>query len=158
MSALRLALRDQDQNLRLKGATMKSLVMSAILFAFSLGTAVSHEVTVGNLIIYHPWARASSGEGGNSAVYLTISSTGTGSDRLLAAATPAAEQALLHSPSVRDNVVRMQAVDAVEIAPGEPTVLRPGGVHIMLLGLRQKLQEYDTFPLTLVFEHDVPSQ
>lgn len=131
---------------------MKSLLMAAIFLAFSFGAAIGHEVRVGNLVFYHPWARASIGNGGNSAVYVTISTSASEPDRLLAADTPIAERALIHIPLVHDDVVRMQPVGAVEIAPGEPTVLRPGGAHIMLLGLLEPLREYDTFPLTLVFE------
>ena len=40
-----------------------------------------------------------------------------------------------------------------QTAPGAPTVLAPGGLHIMLIGLKQKLAPGDSVPLTLVFEH-----
>jgi hypothetical protein len=46
----------------------------------------------------------------------------------------------------------MRPVAAIEIAPGAPTVLEPGGLHIMLVGLGQKLVEGGTLPLTLTFE------
>jgi copper(I)-binding protein len=58
----------------------------------------------------------------------------------------------------------MRPVDAIEIVPGESAILEPGGLHLMLSGLKQKLDPGATIPLTLVFEHagevtlDVPVQ
>jgi periplasmic copper chaperone A len=49
-------------------------------------------------------------------------------------------------------VARMRPVAAIEVAPGQPTVLEPGGLHIMLSGLGEKLVEGETLPLSLTFE------
>ena len=48
--------------------------------------------------------------------------------------------------------MKMRPLEAVEVAPGEPTVFKPGGLHIMLMGLRQPLKEGETFPLVLTFQ------
>ena len=48
--------------------------------------------------------------------------------------------------------MRMRQVEAIEVAPGTPTVLEPGGLHIMLIGLTGPLVEGESFPLTLDFE------
>ena len=50
------------------------------------------------------------------------------------------------------DIARMRPVAAIEIAPGAPTVLEPGGLHIMLRGLGRRLVEGETFPLSLTFE------
>jgi copper(I)-binding protein len=50
------------------------------------------------------------------------------------------------------DVMRMRQVSAIEVNPGEPTVLRPGGLHIMLIGLKAPMREKERFPLTLTFE------
>ena len=60
--------------------------------------------------------------------------------------------------------MKMRPVDAFEIAPGEPQVLRPGGNHIMLIGLTGPLKPGASFPVTLTFAKagavtvDVPVQ
>jgi hypothetical protein len=46
----------------------------------------------------------------------------------------------------------MRPVVAVEIAPGEPAVLQPGGLHMMMLDLKAPLKDGESFPLTLTFE------
>ena len=49
-------------------------------------------------------------------------------------------------------MMKMRSVEAVEITPGEPSVLQPGGLHVMLMGLTEPLVEGNSFPLTLNFE------
>ena len=81
-----------------------------------------------------------------------MSNNGAEMDRLIAAATPVAEKASLHTILVVDGVIKMRPVDAIEIAPGEPSVLQPGGLHIMLIGLKQPLKRGETVPVILTFE------
>src|SRR5918996_1960349 len=109
--------------------------------------------TVGTIAIHDAWARASLGQTGTSAVYMTLEASGEEGDRLIAAATPVATGAELHAHVMEGGVARMRPVAAIEIAPGEPTVLAPGGLHIMLTGLGEKLVEGNTLPLSLTFEH-----
>jgi copper(I)-binding protein len=48
--------------------------------------------------------------------------------------------------------MQMRQVAAIEIHPGTPTVLQPGGMHVMLIDLKQPLKEGERIPLTLEFE------
>ena len=48
--------------------------------------------------------------------------------------------------------MKMRPLEAIEIEAGAHHVLKPGGDHIMLMGLSGKLIEGDSFPLTLTFE------
>jgi copper(I)-binding protein len=133
---------------------LRRLAIALALIIGPAGNAPGAEVAqVGTVTIHDPWARASIGNAPNSAAYLTLETTGAEPDRLVASSSPVAAQAALHSHAMDGGVARMRPVDAVEVAPGAPTVLAPGGVHIMLIGLRQKLAPGDSVPLTLVFEH-----
>jgi copper(I)-binding protein len=109
--------------------------------------------TIGTVAIHDAWARASLGQTGTSAVYMTLEASGEQGDRLIAAATPVARSAELHTHLMEGGVARMRPLAAIEIAPGEPAVLAPGGLHIMLTGLSEKLTEGNTVPLSLTFEH-----
>ena len=40
---------------------------------------------------------------------------------------------------------------AAPVEPGKPLVLKPGGYHVMLMGLRRSLKEGDEFPVTIRF-------
>ena len=108
--------------------------------------------SVGAMTIRDAWARASLGQTGTSAAYMTLEVRGDEPDRLVAAASPVAASATLHTHLMDGGVARMRPVAAIEIAPGEPTVLEPGGLHIMLMGLQEKLVAGKTLALSLTFE------
>lgn len=141
---------------------MRTLLMTtAILAGLTTATALAAGMasdrapdmaTVGEITIHHPWARASLGAAPNSAVYMDLETMGSEPDRLLGGSTPVAEEVQLHTHLMDEGVARMRPVEAIEVAPGTPTVLAPGGLHVMLVGLTEKLEEGSTMPLTLVFE------
>ena len=108
---------------------------------------------VGALTIEAAWARASAGAAQAGAAYVTIRNTGRAADRLIAASTPVARRAALHTAVMKANVMRMRPVDALTIAPSATTTLKPGGNHLMLMGLHAPLVEGRQFPLTLTFEN-----
>lgn len=125
----------------------------AVLAALALPVAVqAHDYKLGDLTIEHPWAPASIGAAKAGAAYMKVVNEGQTSDLLIAVASPAAEHAKLHTHLVEGGVAKMRPVAAVEINPGEPAILRPGGLHVMLMGLKAPLKEGDMFPLTLTFE------
>jgi hypothetical protein len=49
-------------------------------------------------------------------------------------------------------VASMIAVNAVDVPAGKGAELKPGGLHVMLIGLVKPLNEGEKFPLTLYFE------
>jgi hypothetical protein len=109
--------------------------------------------SIGGITIREAWARASMGQTGTSAAYMTLEASDGQGDRLVSAASPDAGRAELHTSIIEDGVAKMRPLAAIEVAPGEPTVLEPGGPHVMLVGLGRKLVEGDTLPLSLTFEH-----
>jgi periplasmic copper chaperone A len=106
--------------------------------------------SIGDLVIERPWARESVTRTG--AVYLTVRNDGDADDRLTGISTEIADRAELHASVVEDGVMRMRPVEALEIPAQGEAVLEPGGLHVMLVGLRAPLEEGGSFPLRLVFE------
>lgn len=120
------------------------LVIGLVVIAGAAG-AQPGELAVGNA-----WARATPGKSETGAAYVTILSPTP--DRLVAAATPAAAKAELHTMEMSGAVMKMRPVAGVDIPAGKTVTLAPGGVHIMLMGLAKPLQAGQSFPLTLTFE------
>ena len=107
--------------------------------------------------VENAWSRATTSSATSGAVFLTIVDHGA-PDRLIGANTPVASKAELHQTTMQNNIMQMRPVDGLVISGQGPVTLAPGGYHVMLMGLKQPLQQGQTFPLTLSFEHAGPVQ
>ena len=116
------------------------------------GLATADDAAGGGLDIQRPWARATIGQSKNAVVYMTIANKGSRTDRLLGADSPIARRAGLHGHTMSDGIMKMRPVAAIDVAGGGAVELSPGGLHIMLMGLRAPLEEGGRFLLTLTFE------
>lgn len=88
--------------------------------------------------------------GSTSAAYMLLRSRGA-ADTLLGVATDVAEVVELHTVERDGDVMRMRPVPQIDIPAGGTTALEPGGLHVMLIGLRRDLQAGETVQLTLTF-------
>jgi len=96
-------------------------------------------------------ARASIGRMPNSGAYGEIRSTSI--DRLIKAKSTVASVVELHEHINDNGVMRMREVKAgLAINPSTPMVMKPGGYHIMLIGLKAPLEAGTTIDLSLEFE------
>jgi copper(I)-binding protein len=124
--------------------------MQLFILAIFFPTAVWAQTPAATITLDHVWARASSGKTG--AIYLTINNAGPTDDQLLSAATAVADKVQLHTEINDNGVMKMRPVAAIDVKAHGQTILAPGGLHIMLIGLKHPLKEGDNFPLTLTFE------
>jgi copper(I)-binding protein len=113
--------------------------------------ALAHDYTLGDLRIGHPWTRAA-GANANGAGFMSIRNTGREGDRLVSAGTPIARVVELHTHIREGEVMRMRPVADIPLPAGQTVRLRPGGLHVMLIGLNEPLQRGAEVPLTLRFE------
>jgi len=90
--------------------------------------------------------------GGNSAAYMVLRNSGDQADRLVSATSDVAESVELHISQTENDVTTMRPVEYIEVPPGGETELQPGGLHIMLIGLKHELKAGDKVKLTLAFE------
>lgn len=71
---------------------------------------------------------------------------------LISIASPVAGRVELHSMAVEGGVMRMRPVGRIELPAGKPVKLAPGGLHVMLMDLKQVLKPGDRVPLTLTVQ------
>jgi copper(I)-binding protein len=103
------------------------------------------------IAVSHAWTRPVSNTNEAAAVYFEIDNSGDGSDQLTGAQTPAAEKAEMHTSQMQGDMMQMRGVSSVDIHADEHVAFSPGGLHLMLTGVKNKLSEGDHFPLTLEF-------
>lgn len=127
------------------------LLVSAILILSS--NAEAGKVTAGALSVQDAWARPSIGNAPNGVVYLKISNKGNSADRLAGVSASVAKRVAIHVSIMEGGVMKMRhAANGVEVPANGAVELKPGGMHVMLMGLTQKLISGDNFDLTLTFE------
>jgi periplasmic copper chaperone A len=116
-------------------------------------TALAHGTRAGDIVIDHPYATPSP-PGAPGAVYFRgLSNRGRVADRLISARTPVAESVEIHRSTLDGNVMRMRPIAALELPAGAELRLRHGGdTHLMLVGLKARLEDGQRFTLQLRFE------
>ena len=132
---------------------LKALVAALGVLAI-FGTAVpaqAHEEKTGDITIVHPWSRPAA-QGHNGVIYLGIKNQGAADDRLVAVSTPLATKVELHRSTMEEGVHRMEKVESIVVPAGGTVELAPGGLHIMLIGLKFMLMAEETIPVTFTFE------
>ncbi|MSO54115.1 MAG: copper chaperone PCu(A)C [Rhodospirillales bacterium] len=127
-------------------------MLAALACASVFARAQAHDGNNHTVDVVEPWARATAGMSKTGAIYLTITAKDGNPDRLLSVATPVAGRAEMHTTIKDGDVAKMRHVSSIEVNPTAPTVLAPGGHHIMLTDLKATLKEGERVPLTLTFE------
>jgi periplasmic copper chaperone A len=116
-----------------------------LVCSIPLGVAVAGDISVSD-----PFARASAGMAKVGAAFMTLQNAG-GDDKLVSAASPVADHVELHAHVKDGDVMRMRQIESIDVPAGGSVQLAPGGVHLMLIDLKEPLKQGQSFPLTLTF-------
>ncbi|MFN3171971.1 MAG: copper chaperone PCu(A)C [Hyphomicrobiales bacterium] len=140
----------------------KSLLVaaSALAFAFSSSVALAHDhghdamtVSVGALELSELRILETPPNARNAGGFLTIMNTGDADNRLVSATSPVSERVELHTMTMDGDVMRMREMeDGIALPAGEMVELKPGGLHVMFIGLSGPFATGETVPVTLTFE------
>lgn len=124
------------------------------VFAALAASAFALPAFAQDIMINDAYARSSASMATSGAAFMEIMNHSNSDDRLIAAASPAAQQVELHTHSEdAQGVMRMiHVTEGFPIAAGETLMLARGGNHVMFMGLTQPFEQGDMIPLTLTFE------
>jgi periplasmic copper chaperone A len=110
-------------------------------------------VRAGALTIEAPWTRATPQGARVAGGYMRITNTGAQPDRLTGGSFPLAGRFEVHEMATTNGVMTMRELaQGLVIQPGQTVELRPGGLHVMFMELREPLREGRPVKGTLVFE------
>lgn len=126
---------------------MKSIINLVIITALSAIASVSQA----QVVVKDAWIRATVPQQKTSGVFLQIESSSDA--RLVDAHSDAATSAELHEMKLDNNIMRMRAIDQLALPAGKAVTLKPGGYHLMLMGLKNQVKVGDVISLTLVVEN-----
>lgn len=132
----------------------KNLIEFAVAIALTLGAilALAPGASASSVMIMKAYARASAVPTAQTgAAYVSLMNHGA-DDKLLSVSTPAAKSAELHKSEEVDGVMKMAPVGALDLPMHGTLEMKPGGYHIMLMGLAKPLAKGEEIELTLTFE------
>lgn len=125
---------------------MKRIAVCMLLAASLLAACGAKE----GIEVRDVWARTST-QGMNSAVYFVIENHNAEADELIGAASDAAEAVEIHESRLEGDVMTMNRVESVALEPSAAVEFKPGGYHVMLIGLQRDLKAGDEIEVILQF-------
>ncbi len=87
-----------------------------------------------------------------SGAFMVLKNADSKDHKLVKAESPVAQAVELHTHTNEGGVMKMRPIKDIEIKTKGEAVLKPGGLHVMLIGLKQELKEGDSVAITLTFE------
>lgn len=116
-----------------------------------LGTLIfSTTVWAADVEVNAPYVRAVPPGQSNSAAFMQLHNQGS-DVALVGARSDVAQSVELHTHTQEEGVMRMRRIDQIPLPAGEQVALKPGGLHIMLIGLQQPLMEGETVEMALEY-------
>ena len=129
----------------------KNHLLTTIVLFFAFIT-LSGNSFADNISIMHPYVRAVPEGQPNSAAFMVLKNN-TNKDRALVNARSNVSNFVeLHTHKKEGGMMRMRRVKKIDIKAGSETVLKPGGLHVMFIGLKQQLKAGDKVELELEFD------
>ncbi len=123
-----------------------------LIFAFSGILLLNACDTTTGITVKDAWARPAS-VGGNGAVYFLLQNHSAGDDELVSITSDIAEAVEMHESKMSGDVMQMEQVLSIPVKGKESIEFAPGGLHVMLIGLKHDLKVGDQFQVTLKFQN-----
>ncbi len=124
---------------------MKRVFLGIILaLTAQVALAGEHDFEVVDAFAYPPLQGVK-----NAVAYMELHNHGTEPVRVTGITTALTEHAELHDHIDNGDVMRMQRIDAITVAPGEAVVLESGGKHVMLIDVTEPMVPGDLVKMQL---------
>lgn len=120
------------------------------LLALWLLQSIAQAPPTGPLRVEVAWSRATPPGATVGSAYFQIVNVGP-ADRLVSLTSPVARSAEMHEMLMKGTLMEMRPVLSVPVPARGQVRFQPGGLHVMLIDLKQSLREGERFPLKLHF-------
>lgn len=104
------------------------------------------------LSVHEPYVRLAPPNAPATGAFMVIRNGGDKDVKVVKADNPASKTTELHNHVNDGGVMKMRPVPAIDIKAGGEAVLKPGSLHVMMIGLKNPLNEGDVVPITLTLD------
>ncbi|AOY92010.1 hypothetical protein BKK79_09540 [Cupriavidus sp. USMAA2-4] len=116
----------------------------------ALFAALASGAALAQVDISNAWARGTVPAQTASGAFMTLHAHEAA--KLVGVSSPVAASVELHEMKMDGSVMRMRPVASIDLPKMQDVELKPGGYHVMLMGLKSQLKAGDKVPLTLKIE------
>ena len=127
------------------------LLVGVLVFGAGDGPSLSLAAEKNGMVVKDAWSRARPANAAVGGAFMTLHNMEGEADRLVAAESPVADRVEIHNSIMKDGIMKMMQMEELLVPAGETVMLKPGGFHVMLMGLKKPLAEGTEFPVTLNF-------
>ncbi len=124
------------------------LTKSAGLFLLA-GVAIAFDATA-EVTVKDAWVRGTVPAQTVTGAFMTLTSSEDA--KLVGARSPVAKMSELHVSTMTNGVNNMRHADSIALPAGKAVELKPGGYHVMLMGLAKPVAAGDKVPIALTIE------
>jgi hypothetical protein len=105
-----------------------------------------------NVTVQDPYVRLAPPNAPATGAFMVIKNNGDKDVKVVKADNPLSKATELHTHINDGGVMKMRPVPAIDIKAKGEAVLKPGGLHVMLIDLKAPMKEGDSVPITLTFD------
>jgi copper(I)-binding protein len=99
-----------------------------------------------------PYVRLAPPNAPATGAFMVIKNAGDKDVKVVKADNPASKATELHTHLNENGVMKMRPVAAIDVKSKGEAVLKPGGLHVMLIDMKAPMKEGDVVPITLTFD------
>jgi copper(I)-binding protein len=136
--------------------TIKNLLFS-VTVVFAMWGTVSANADGPNkdILVSDAWVQAMPPSQTTTAAYMVITNNAAKEAVLVSASSDIAATTEIHQMSDMDGMMKMDMVSDLHIPALGKAALKPGGFHIMLIGLKKPVDQGDSVAITLHFKNGI---
>lgn len=124
-----------------------SVLLSGLCVAAGAWAAAADDV-----VVQEPYVRLAPPNAPATGAFMVIRNIGAKDLKVIKADNPLSKITELHTHLNDGGVMKMRPVSAIEIKAKGEAVLKPGGLHVMMIDLKGPMKEGDSVPITLSFD------
>ena len=123
------------------------------LIAFILTAVSSFALATSKVEVQNPWVRLMPKDAPATGAFMTLKNTGDKDIKVLKAESSWAKNVELHDHVMENGIAKMRPVPSIDVKKSSETVLKPGSLHVMLIGLTKELKEKDLVEIKLTLDN-----
>lgn len=124
-----------------------SLLAASLMFSASVLAGAADNVSV-----HDAYVRLAPPNAPATGAFMVIKNNGDKDIKVLKADNPVSRVTELHTHLNEGGVMKMRPVPGIDIKAKGEAVLKPGGLHMMMIDLKAPMKEGDVVPMTLTFD------